>query len=262
MKNQRNSLGSPSVRKHLSSPSDPPLLHSKSRKESLYKPRTSHHSPKLSNTLVRVKSGEWSKPKEKSKNEFSRGKALEVLLEEDLKSAKKLGLRNEVAAIRRGMQAVMDRTQEFRGVLEIIQQRYEDIIEKAVAEAEAAQLALHKHQEEMKLLVKRTDVYERTAAKGETSPKCHTKETRTMPSSPKNAAANYESTERMNPWGLGKPKHCHKESTSSLPSYSDSPNPLKPFSKPQFVPRLRLDLLQKPQQSPKGQRDAIYIEDM
>lgn len=258
MKNQRNSLGSPPVRKHFPASSDPPLLLAKSHKDT--KPRTTHHSPKHSQTLVRVKSGEWGRTKDKLKGEFSRGKALEVLLEEDLKSAKNLGLWSEVAAIRRVLQAVMERNQEFRGVLEIIQQRYEEIIDKAVAEAESAKLSLQKSQEEKKQLVRRLEACS-ARKQEEVPPQFAVKEPRTLPSSPKNALGNYESTERMNPWAVT--KHKHRESASSLPSFSESPSHLKPFCKPQFVPRLRLELLQKPQvATPKGQREAIYIEDM
>ena len=75
--------------------------------------------------------------------------------------------------------------------------------------------------------------------------------------------AQAENTERMAAWGA---KHARKDSVSSLSSIEVEPlvkGPPKPFKKPQFVPRLHLELLQKHQVgSPKASREAIYIEEL
>lgn len=249
------------ARKTAPSPAEPLLIGHKARKESpktspVHKSRPSAVSPKLSNTLSRVKSGEVSKPKP----EYNRGKALQVLLEEDLKSAKKMGLASQVAAIRRVFQAVMDRSQEFKGVLEAIQTRYEELITWQASEMTSIQSEIIKQQEEKKQLMKHIDalLYENALLKRpkETSP-----HPRSSVQSPKNQVM--ENTERMAAWGA---KHAHKDSPNSLSSIEIEPlvkGPPKPFKKPQCVPRLHLERLQKPQMSsPKVEREAIYIEDL
>lgn len=263
MRNQRSALGltsSHALRKTAQSPCDQLLIGHKARKESpktspVHKSRPTVVSPKLSSTLSRVKSGEIPKPKP----EYTRGKALEVLLEEDLKSAKKMGLNSEVAAIRRVFQAVMDRSQEFKGVLEAIQSRYEELISRQSSEMTIIQTEIAKQQEEKKLLMKRLDslIYENALMK---RPKEASPPPRPALHSPK---AQPENTERMAAWGA---KHARKDSVSSLSSIEIEPlvkGPPKPFKKPQFVPRLHLELLQKHQVgSPKASREAIYIEEL
>ena len=162
------------------------------------------------------------------KAHFSRGKALELLLHEDLKSAKLLGRRSEVAAIGRVLGAVMERSQEFKSVLGLVQKRYEAMIEVAAAETESAQLALEKQQEEKRQLLKRIDAlsYENAQLKGK-------------PTSPK---ATYDSTERLTAWG--KVRHSHHQSV--------------PEGKV-LVPRLNLALIGPPQ---SVKHEAIYLEDM
>lgn len=187
MKIQRSPLGS-SMRKGLQSPSESQL---KGRKESpsftssLFKPRSCHHSPKLSTV---------SRP---SKLHLSRGNALELLLHEDLKKAKDLGRRSEVTAIGRIFDAVMDRSAEFRSVLKLLQQRYEALIEAAATETETAQFALEQHQEEKRKLMKRIEVlmYENSQLRGG---KGHT------------GKNTFESTERLT--AIGKVHHSYHHS--------------------------------------------------
>lgn len=208
------------MRKGLPSPSSHPRKSSPF--SAISKPQSCHHSPKLSSTLTSP-----------SKSLFSRGKALELLLHEDLKNAKLMGRRSEVATIGRVLEAVMERSQEFKSVLGLVQKRYEAIIESAAADTESAQLALEKQHEEKRQLLKRIDAlsYENSQLKGPSRP----------PTSPK---ATYDSTERLTAWG--KVRHSHHQSM--------------PEGKV-VIPRLNLGLIGQPQ-SPAVKREPIYIEDM
>ena len=216
MKAQRSSLGA-SMRKSLPSP------HPRS---TLSKPQSCHHSPKLSSTLTSP-----------SKSLFSRGKALELLLQEDLKNAKLMGRRSEVAAVGRVLEAVMERSQEFKSVLGLVQKRYEAMIESAASETESAQLALEKQHEEKRQLLKRIDAlsYENSQLKGQGD---------RPPRPPTSPKALYDSTERLAAWG--KVHHSHHQSI--------------PEGKV-VIPRLNLGLIGQPQ-SPAVKREPIYIEDM
>jgi hypothetical protein len=162
---------------------------------------------------------------------------LELLLQEDLKSAKLMGRRSEVAAIGRVVEAVMERSQEFKSVLGLVQKRYEAMIETAAAETESAQLALEKQQEEKRQLLKRIDAlsYENSLLKGTPGDRPFR-----APTSPK---ATYDSTERLAAWG--KSHHSHHQSV--------------PEGKV-VIPRLNLGFIGQPQSPAK--RDPIYIEDL